>query len=201
MTDRAQRPADGELRFRPLAGHEPGVILTLLEQSYAVLMDSLPGFTASERPRWAEYDREAFSHPDTVGACIFVTCLGGIPIGFGSWEPVRDKGFGFVGHNCIQPEHRRQGYGARQLGEIIRWMRAQGLGSIRVTTGDHPFFVPARSMYKSSGFKEVGRRSGGPIPGCGFVDYELPRLDNPPTSTAKQAPASAARARASPSRR
>jgi hypothetical protein len=40
-------------------------------------------------------------------------------------------------------------------------------------------------MYKSSGFKEVGRRSGGPIPGCGFVDYELPRLDNHPTSTAK----------------
>jgi len=176
---------EGELSFTPLSGHEPGIILRLLAQSYQELVDASPEFAASEAPRWAEYDDEAFSHPDTVGACIFVTCLGRFPIGFGSWEPVPDKGSGFVGHNCILPGHRRHGYGARQLGEIVRRMRAQGLRTIKVTTGDHPFFVPARSMYESSGFREVGSRSGGPIPGYWLADYELPRLDNSPTSAAK----------------
>jgi len=104
-----------------------------------------------------------------------VTCLGRIPVGFGSWEPVPDKGLGFVGHNCILPPHRRQGYGAKQLGEIVRRMRTQSLRTVKVTTGDHPFFVPARSMYESFGFREVGRRSGGQIPGYGLVDYELPQ--------------------------
>jgi len=88
---------------------------------------------------------------------------------------VPDKGLGFVGHNCILPPHRRQGYGAKQLGEIVRRMRTQSLRTVKVTTGDHPFFVPARSMYESFGFREVGRRSGGQIPGYGLVDYELPQ--------------------------
>jgi len=161
------------LSYTPLSDHEPGIILRLLVQSYQELVDASPEFAASETPRWAEYDHEAFSHPHTVGACVFVTCLGRIPVGFGSWEPVPERGSGFVGHNCILPEDRRQGYGARQLGEIVRRMRAQGIGTIKVTTGDHPFFVPARSMYESAGFREVGRRSGGSIPGYGLVDYEL----------------------------
>jgi GNAT superfamily N-acetyltransferase len=168
-------PLEGELSFTSLSSHRPGTILWLLEQSYQGLVDSAPEFAASETPRWAEYDREAFSHPNTVGACIFVTCLGQTPIGFGSWEPVRDRGLGFVGHNCIRPGCRRQGHGTKQLGEAVRRMRTQGLRTIKVTTGDHPFFTPARSMYGSFGFREVGHRSGGSIPGYGLVDYELPQ--------------------------
>jgi len=165
----------GELSFTPLSGHEPGIVFALLQQSYRELVDASPEFAASEAPRWAEFDREAFSCPDTIGACIFVTCLGQTPIGFGSWEPVPDQGLGFVGHNCILPRHRRQGYGSEQLGETVRRIRAHGLRTIKVTTGDHPFFTPARSMYESFGFREAGRRSGGPIPGHGLVDYELPQ--------------------------
>jgi GNAT superfamily N-acetyltransferase len=174
MAHAQNRPLD-VLRFTPLLGHEPGIILGLLAQSYRELVDSSPEFAASETPRWAEYEREAFSHPDTVGACIFVTCLGQIPIGFGSWEPVPNRGLGFVGHNCILPGHRRQGYGTRQLREIVHRVKARGLRTIKVTTSDHPFFTPARSMYGSFGFREVGHRSGGSIPGYGLVDYELPQ--------------------------
>jgi len=164
-----------ELRFEPLSLHAPGLVRSLLERSYQELLDLCPEFAASELPRWAEYDREAFANPDTVGACVFLTGIGETVIGFGSWEPVPERKLGFVGHNCILPPHRNKGYGAGQLGEIVRRMKARGIRVIKVTTGEHPFFEPARRMYKSFGFIETGRRTGGPIPGSRLVDYELHR--------------------------
>ena len=160
----------GRLCFDSIREHSPGVIADLLRRSHAELLDADPEHWSGEALDWVQYDRDAFVDPDTVGACIFITCLGREPIGLGSWEP-RGNGRGQVGHNCIVPEHRGHGYGTHQLREIVHRMQRQGLGDIRVTTCEHPFFLPARRMYQSCGFLETGRRDGRPDPDWRLVDY------------------------------
>ena len=161
-----------QLRFEALGRFRPGIINDLLRRSYQELLNSTPDCWQPEAARWAEFDREAFANPGTVGACVFVTSLGDQPVGFGSFEP-RDAQSGWVGHNCIVPEHRRQGLGRRQLDEILRRMTRRGIREVRVTTCAHQFFLPARRMYESRGFTEVGRRPGRPDPADKLVDYLL----------------------------
>jgi len=161
-----------QLRFETLDRFRPGIISDLLVRSYQELLDSTPEHWRPEAERWLEFDREAFANPGTVGACVFVTCLGEEPAGFGSFEP-RDSLSGWVGHNCIIPEYRRQGHGRRQLDHIIRLMTKRGIREIRVTTGAQSFFLPAHRMYESRGFTEVGRRPGRPDPTYQHVDYVL----------------------------
>lgn len=169
------------LSYTPLTAHKPGIILTLLEQSYQELLETDPEHWAGERDSWQEFDQAAFARPDTVGACIFVTCLDRQAIGFASFEPSDDHQSGFIGHNCIVPQFRRRGYGARQLAELVRRMQSRGIRVVRATTCEHPFFLAARQMYLSLGFVEIGRRQGGPDPGYRLVDFELkPRPSNFP---------------------
>ncbi|MEO0085106.1 MAG: GNAT family N-acetyltransferase [candidate division WOR-3 bacterium] len=161
------------LSYTPLTVHKPGIILSLLEQSYQELLETDPEHWTAERTSWQEFDRAAFAQPKTIGACMFVTCLDRQAIGFASFEPSQDPQAGFVGHNCIVPQFRRRGFGARQLAEVVRRMQARGIKVVKATTGEHPFFLAARQMYLSFGFVEVGRRPGGPDPGYRLVDFEL----------------------------
>jgi GNAT superfamily N-acetyltransferase len=161
-----------QLHFEALGRFRPGIINDLLVRSYRELLDSTPEYWQPEAARWQEFDREAFANPATVGACAFVTCLEAEPIGLGSFEP-RDAVSGWVGHNCIVPEHRRQGLGRAQLDHIIRLMTSRGIREIRVTTGTQPFFLPARRMYEARGFTETGCRPGRPDPAYELVDYLL----------------------------
>jgi len=161
------------LAFAPPLKHKPGLILALLTQSYRPLLDSDPEHWQPQVTSWGEFDNAVFAEPDTVGVCVFVTCLVGKPIGFGSFEP-GDPTSGWVGHNCILPAHRGRGYGKLQLEEIVRRMRARGITEIRVTTCSHSFFAPALRMYRSAGFVEVGRRQGGPDPNHVLIDLSLP---------------------------
>jgi GNAT superfamily N-acetyltransferase len=164
-------------RFDPIRAHRPGALLDLLTRSYQEVLDVDPERWDPEAERWKEFDAAAFAEP-VVGACVFVTCAGGSPIGFGSYEP-KDAHTGWVGHNCIVPASRNVGYGGRQLAEIVRRMRARGLREILVTTSEHPFFQPARSMYEAAGFVETGRRAGGPDPGYRLIDYRLEIEEKP----------------------
>ncbi|MBN2537798.1 GNAT family N-acetyltransferase [candidate division WOR-3 bacterium] len=161
------------LNFTPLQAHQPGILHSLLSRSYQELVEMFPEGWTGEVERMREFDREAFGSPDKVGRCVFVTCVGGEPIGLGSYEPCADGSAASVGHNCILPEFRRRGYGRRQLEEIVRRLREHRVERIAATTSEHPFFLPAREMYLSFGFAETGRRDGGPDPGFRLVDYEL----------------------------
>ena len=144
----------------------------MLTQSYRELLDSDPEHWQPQAVSWAEFDKAVFAEPDTVGACVFVTCLGDEPIGFGSFEP-KDAVSGWVGHNCILPAHGGRGFGKLQLAEIVRRMHGRGISEISVTTCGHPFFEPALRMYRSSGFVEIGRRHGGPDPNHLLIDLCL----------------------------
>jgi len=165
------------IAFTPFAEHEPGIILSLLSQSYAAYLALDPQAARTWPADWAAYDHEVSRHPDTVGACGFVTCLQGQPIGFASWDPRAYPTYGVIGHNCILPAFRANGYGTAQIRHVLDILRARGFERARVTTGDHPFFVPAQRMYAVCGFQEVGRSHRDPRVALRMIDYELPLQD------------------------
>jgi GNAT superfamily N-acetyltransferase len=145
------------LEFTTVLSDKPGTIEKLLNQSYADLLSSDPLFWELEQASWKQYDQEVFSHKETVGKCIFLSRLNGLIVGFGSWDPRLSPRYGLLGHNCILPEFRGKGLGKQQIREILRRFQKIGIQKASVTTNDHPFFVPAQSMYIACGFREIQR--------------------------------------------
>lgn len=161
------------LRFTPLRGHPPGILSGLLRRSYAPMLDADPDLLGRERESWEIFDREAFENLDSVGRCVFVSCAGEHVVGFGSFDPRRAPDVGVVGHNCILPEFHGRGYGTAQIREILRRLRDLGTRRAAVSTGIHPFFVPAQRMYAACGFREVGRVTQENDSRFGIVELEL----------------------------
>jgi GNAT superfamily N-acetyltransferase len=140
------------LIFTQSTRYEPGIIYRLLSTCYADILDKeLAG-------KLRQFDQEVFEHPDTVGACTFVTILNSDIIGMASYDPRQAPELGIIGHNCILPEHRRKGYGKQQIVEVIRRLRSRAVRCAVVSTSEHPFFEPARKMYLSCGFAESQRK-------------------------------------------
>lgn len=161
------------LLFSPLADFAPGTLRQLLSESYASLVESDPEHWLAEQKSWREYDAEASGNPQTVGACVFITTDAGEPVGFASWDPRQAPETGIIGHNCVVPDRQGQGIGTSQVREVLRRLRVSGIRSAVVTTGEHPFFLPARRMYLRCGFRETRRYAGGPDPRWRLVDYAL----------------------------
>ena len=157
--------------FIPLDGEKPGIITAILRASYADLLKLDPRWE-SEQVNWDEYDREVFAHPKTVGSCLFLTRSNGRIAGFGSWDPRQRPEYGIVGHNCILPEFRGKGLGRQQIQEILRRFQKLGIKTAKVSTNDHPFFVPAQRMYIACGFREVRRITWDRDPSRKTIEYE-----------------------------
>jgi GNAT superfamily N-acetyltransferase len=173
------------IAYTPFAQHKPGLVLSLLLRSYAAYL-ALDFQAAREWPAdWAAYDRSVFRHPDTVGACGFVTCLHGEPIGFASWDPRPFPAYALIGHNCILPAFRGRGYGSAQIRRVLDNLRARGFAEARVTTGDHSFFAPARRMYATCGFQETGRSSHDPRVPLHMIGYRLSLAGHPSSAPAE----------------
>ena len=143
------------IKFTPPNVIEPGVLASMLKRVYAPLVESYPQTWGLEQAEWEEFDRQVFQYPETIGACTFLTWLSDQLVGFGSYDPWQKPRFGIIGHNCILPEFRGRGFGAAQVRKILRRFRTLGIGIARVSTGEHPFFVPAQRMYLACGFREV----------------------------------------------
>jgi GNAT superfamily N-acetyltransferase len=163
--------------FTPFAGHEPGILLSLLSQSYAAYLALNPQAAGAWPADWAAYEGDVHRCPDTVGACGFVTCLSGQPIGFASWDPREFPEYGVVGHSCILPAFQGNGYGTAQIRRVLEVLRERGFRQARVTTGDHPFFGPAQRMYEAYGFQEAGRGCRDSRTTLPMIDYVLPLHD------------------------
>ncbi len=165
-----------EIDFAAIGNETPGLIVSLLKRSYAELVASEPFIWRGEKTRWEQYDREVFQQPATVGASLFLTRVDGSIVGFASWDPRHRPRLGIVGHNCILPEFRGRGYGRPQIQEVLRRFRGMGIQTARVTTCDHPFFVPAQRMYEACGFHEVRRIPRDRDPHWTVIKYER-RID------------------------
>jgi GNAT superfamily N-acetyltransferase len=162
-----------QIAYSPATAHKPGTIYELLCACYEDLLADDPNAWADEKQKWLAYDREIFANPQTVGACVFVTTLGGEAIGFASWDPRQGPELAVIGHSCIIPEHQGKGFGESQIAEVLSRLKAAGFRKALATTSEHPFFEPARRMYLTCGFRGARRRPGGPDPRYQVIDYEI----------------------------
>jgi GNAT superfamily N-acetyltransferase len=165
------------IEYTAFGQHSKGLLFSLFSQSYTEYFFHDPGCREAWRKSWENYDKDVFQQPNTVGACGFLACLNGKPIGFASWDPRLFPDKGIVEHNCILPEFQGNSHGKQQLAEVLRLLREQGFWTVRATTGEHLFFEPARRMYLACGFREVGRGRGEPCSKFGVVEYKLSLLD------------------------
>ncbi len=147
------------LQFTSITDQKPGILSSLLSRSYADLVNSDRIHWKSEENNWNVFDRDAFSNPETVGACVFLSWHGRNLVGFASFDPRQAPRCGVIGHNCILPEYRGNGFGKLQVNEVIDRLTVLGTRTGKVTTHDNPFFVPAQRMYQSCGFQEMYRES------------------------------------------
>jgi GNAT superfamily N-acetyltransferase len=162
-----------ELKYTSPLERAPGIISRLLDQSYAELVRTHPELWEPEKENWEKFDRDVFENPGTIGACTFLSWCGKNIVGFFSFDPRPGLAYGVIGHNCILPEYRNRGFGKRQIAEILRRFRQMGIGQARVSTSDHPFFVPAQKMYTAFGFVEVKRVPFDRDPKQNMIHYEM----------------------------
>ena len=163
------------LRYTSPLEREPGVVAWLLNQSYAKLVEAEPELWGPERANWEQSDRAVFDHPDSVGACTFLSWAGVDLVGLFSFDPRPLPEYGVIGHNCILPDFRGRGLGKQQIAEALRLLRDRGAVAARVTTHEHPFFVPAQRMYEACGFREVSRAPWNRDLTQSLIHYELER--------------------------
>jgi len=145
----------------------------MLKQSYAKLLEEGHSSWNAEVPGWERFDDEVFRYPDTIGACTFLSWYNGHLVGFGSYDTRQRPEYGIVAHNCILPEFQRLGLGKKQLVEILCRFQSIGIRYAKVSTSDHPFFVPAQRMYVSCGFQEVGRSPWPNDPSWQVMEYGM----------------------------
>ncbi len=148
------------LKFRKLTAYKEGLIFSLLNRSYKGLLREKLALAEKWQQDWKQYDKEVIQFPKTIGASGFITIYNEIIIGFGSYDLRQRPELGIVGHNCILPEYRGKGFGKAQVLKIISIFKELGLKTAKVTTGEHPFFIPAQKMYISCGFIEARRYHG-----------------------------------------
>jgi GNAT superfamily N-acetyltransferase len=89
-----------------------------------------------------------------------------------SYDPRPGPSYSVIGQNCVLPEYRGRGFGSRQILEILGRFRAKNVALARVTTSEHPFFIPARTMYRDLGFRETRCFAGGPDPRYQLIELE-----------------------------
>lgn len=141
--------------------HPPRTVFGLLKRSWTPLWN--PRLEENVR----QFDCEVTEHPDTVGACTFITCLDFEPVGMASYDPRPQPERGLIGWNCIVPEHRGKGFGTAQIREILRIFQSRAIRKACVTTTDEEFFAPAQRMYEACGFVKTGKTRDN------NVEYEL----------------------------
>ena len=127
-----------KLRFTPPLDQQPGLIASMLKQSYADLVEFDQEHWGPEVSKWEQFDREVFENPKTVGSCVFLSWSDDQLVGFGSYDPRQKPEFGIVGHNCVLPAFRGRGFGKEQIREILRRFRSKGIKRAKVMTNEHP---------------------------------------------------------------
>ena len=161
------------LRYTSPFKREQGIIDWLLNESYATLVETDTDLWNTEKENWKQFDRDVFENPDSVGSCAFLSWYGKDVVGFSSFDPRQRPIYGIIGHNCILPEFRGRGFGRQQIHENLRRFEQMNIRRAKVSTNDHPFFVPAQQMYIACGFREVARIPWDRDPQQNMIHYEM----------------------------
>lgn len=146
-----------DLIFKSPHVEQPGTIAAILKTCYADLVSSDPDLWGDEMAGWERFDTDVYEVPATIGDCTFLSWLDDKLIGFASYDPRQWPTYGIIGHNGILPEFRGRGWGKQQILEILRRFQKMEFKKAKVSTLDHPFFLPAQAMYLACGFCESRR--------------------------------------------
>jgi GNAT superfamily N-acetyltransferase len=141
-----------DLKFTLPHAEKPGKIAEILKICYSNLVNSDPDLWRDEAAGWERFDNDVFEDPDGVGDCTFLSWSDDKLVGFASFDTRQWPALGIIGHNAILPEYQGRGFGKQQIEEIIRRFQKMGFKRAKVSTLDHPFFIPAQKMYVSCGF-------------------------------------------------
>lgn len=162
---------EDKVTFEPITRFSRGTLLGIISSAYAPLMDTDSSWK-SEKEKFQDFDDRAYDRIETIGSCVFVTCLNGMPLGVASFNPRGGPAHGVIGQNAVVPKYQGQGYGRRQIEEVLDRFKRRRIQKVLVVTNCHPFFFPATKMYESLGFKEVRRFAGGPDPKYELIELE-----------------------------
>jgi GNAT superfamily N-acetyltransferase len=146
-----------------------GTLSGLLVDFYA----AFPEFVAVNVAGWKAFDAFVYSRLSVMDECGFISMENEILIGFISWDPRNLPESIEIGHNGILREYRGRGKGKEQLMSAMAMMNALKPRKIMVKTGNIPFFLPARHMYESVGFRidRVEKRDDPLVPE--IIEYRL----------------------------
>ena len=152
------------METNPIDSFPPGILYEMLADAYSGAPE-LVGYYENE---WRDFDGFVFGNPDLLKSHGFISTKNGEPVGFMTWDPRGLPGYVRIGHNCIIAKRQGRGLGGRQLSNGLKMIGALGPKAVRVTTGNTPFFLPARKMYESAGFARVSV--------LGLEDYIVPEI-------------------------
>lgn len=162
-----------DLKFTSPRVLKPGTLASILKSCYARLVESDPDLWGNESQGWERFDAEVYGDPHGIGGCTFLSWLDEDLVGFASYDPRQWPSIGIIGHNSILPEFQRRGFGKHQIDETLRRFQKMGFKRAKVSTLDHPFFVPAQRMYQSCGFRESRRIPWEGSPKFMLIEYEM----------------------------
>lgn len=103
---------------------------------------------------WSESDIS--STICTVGGVCYVALDGGELLGYILGRLIPPEGE--IYRIAVMPKHRRRGIAYRLLNYAVKTERGRGLECLFLEVRSNN--IPARMLYRSYGFKEIGKRAG-----------------------------------------
>ncbi|MBO5938815.1 MAG: ribosomal protein S18-alanine N-acetyltransferase [Clostridia bacterium] len=126
-------------------------------------MTEIVPLTAEHLPALAEIELASFSEPWSASALEIllkdggfgvVATIDGIPVAYGGMTTVLDEGS--ITNIATLPEYRGRGLGHKVVGALLAEAKQRGVTAVFLEV--RPSNVPARTLYRSEGFSEIGVR-------------------------------------------
>lgn len=140
------------IKFKKVSDFNRGILVELLRDAYS--FDCR--YEQCCNSDWQEADNFFFDNLHIADKCAFITTLEDEAIGFVCWDPRNMPEYAEIGHNCIVPKHKGNGYGKIQLQEAVNRITQNDVRKIIVTTNDD--LIPAQRNYESVGFTIYQKR-------------------------------------------
>lgn len=140
------------IEFKKVSDFNRGILFELLRDAYS--FDCR--YEQCCNSNWQGADNFFFDNLEIADKCAFITTLKDEAIGFVCWDPRNMPEYAEIGHNCIVPKHKGNGYGKIQLQEAVNRITQNDVRKIIVTTNDD--LIPAQRNYESVGFTVYQKR-------------------------------------------
>ncbi|MDA8371428.1 MAG: GNAT family N-acetyltransferase [Nocardiopsaceae bacterium] len=145
--------------IRPYDGNDRDAVTALSLRAWAPVFASLEailgpsGLFAWMHPDWREDQRRAV-HSALADADldIHVAEVDGEVTGFVAVRIDQDSRLGEIHMIAVDPDHQRQGIGARLTDAAATRMKTLGMEAAMIDTGGDPGHAPARRTYERAGF-------------------------------------------------